>query len=120
MKPLPGDYVADVQIPGQKTLVLDPSLAGPLGLVTEVAALKVSQPQRSLTCRRADDQNQSVEKMFWLESGPLSVSTRNVVWLCRPKLRFMRIIAGPSRDASELIKQIRSAANRAASRLLAL
>lgn len=27
---------------GAKTLVLDPSLAGPLGLVTEVALLKVS------------------------------------------------------------------------------
>ena len=36
-----GLYGADAQIPGQKTLVLDPSLAGPLGLVTEVAALKV-------------------------------------------------------------------------------
>ena len=27
---------------GAKTLVLDPTLAGPLGLVTEVALLKVS------------------------------------------------------------------------------
>jgi hypothetical protein len=29
------------QVNGSKTLVLDPSLAGPLGLVTEVALLKV-------------------------------------------------------------------------------
>jgi hypothetical protein len=29
------------QIQGQKTLILDPTLAGPLGLVTEVAQLKV-------------------------------------------------------------------------------
>ena len=43
-------------------------------------------------------QNQSVEKMFWLETGPLNVSTRNVVWLCRPKLRFMRIIADQIRN----------------------
>lgn len=30
------------QIVGPKTLVIDPSLAGPLGLVTEVSTLKVS------------------------------------------------------------------------------
>lgn len=30
---------------GAKTLVLDPSLAGPLSLVTEVALLKVRVPQ---------------------------------------------------------------------------
>jgi hypothetical protein len=30
-----------IQISGSKTLVLDPSLVGPLGLVIEVAALKV-------------------------------------------------------------------------------
>ncbi|ODO00685.1 ATP-binding protein [Cryptococcus wingfieldii CBS 7118] len=64
-------------IQGAKSLVLDPALAGPLGLVTEVALLK----------------NQAVDKMFWLEPGPLSVNTRNVVWLCRPKTGFMRVIA---------------------------
>lgn len=31
-----------VQIPGAKTLILEPGLAGPLGLITEVALLKVS------------------------------------------------------------------------------
>ncbi|WRT69548.1 uncharacterized protein IL334_006535 [Kwoniella shivajii] len=64
-------------IQGAKTLILDPALAGPLGLVTEVALLK----------------HQAVDKMFWLEPGPLNVNTRNVVWLCRPKLEFMRTIA---------------------------
>lgn len=38
--------------------------------------------------------HQAVDKMFWLEAGPLNVGTRNVVWLCRPKLSYMRIIAG--------------------------
>ncbi|KAL7424845.1 Vacuolar protein-sorting-associated protein 33 [Cryptotrichosporon argae] len=65
----------DVQ--GAKTLVLDPGLAGPLGLVTEVALLK----------------HQAVDKMFWLESGPLTASTRNIVWLCRPKRSYMATIA---------------------------
>lgn len=32
----------EVQVNGVKTLVLDPSIAGPLGLLTEVSLLKVS------------------------------------------------------------------------------
>ncbi|KAK1923713.1 Sec1-like protein [Papiliotrema laurentii] len=70
------------EIQGAKTLILDPGLAGPLGLITEVALLK----------------HQAVDKMFWLEDGPLNVTTRNVVWLCRPRMSYMRTIA----------KQIRS------------
>ncbi|OCH95674.1 ATP binding protein [Obba rivulosa] len=62
---------------GAKTLVLDPSLAGPLGLVTEVALLK----------------HHGVDKMFWLEPGPLSASTTNIVYLCRPQIRWAKIIA---------------------------
>ncbi len=34
-----------IQVNGAKTLVLDPTLAGPLGLVTEVALLKVRTRQ---------------------------------------------------------------------------
>ncbi|WWC65985.1 uncharacterized protein I303_108607 [Kwoniella dejecticola CBS 10117] len=64
-------------IQGAKTLILEPALAGPLGLVTEVALLK----------------HQAVDKMFWLEPGPLNVNTRNAVWLCRPKMDFMLTIA---------------------------
>ncbi|GAA5862630.1 hypothetical protein JCM3774_001084 [Rhodotorula dairenensis] len=65
-------------IVGPKTLILTPSLAGPLGLVTEVGLLK---------------NNHAVTKMFWLEPGPLSQAERNVVYLCRPEVKFMRIIA---------------------------
>nr|ODN95550.1 ATP-binding protein [Cryptococcus depauperatus CBS 7855] len=64
-------------IQGAKTLILDSGVAGPLGLVTEVALLK----------------HQAVDKMFWLEPGPLNVNTRNVIWLCRPKMEFMTLIA---------------------------
>ncbi|KAF7302551.1 hypothetical protein HMN09_00889600 [Mycena chlorophos] len=62
---------------GSKTLVLDASLAGPLGLVIEVALLK----------------HHGVDKMFWLEAGPLSSTTTNIVYLCRPRIKYVKIIA---------------------------
>ncbi|EIN14426.1 Sec1-like protein [Punctularia strigosozonata HHB-11173 SS5] len=65
-------------VSGAKTLILDPSMAGPLGLVTEVSLLK----------------QHGVDKMYWLEQGPLSsVSTTAIVYLCRPKIRHVKIIA---------------------------
>ncbi|KAI0274951.1 Sec1-like protein [Gloeopeniophorella convolvens] len=62
---------------GAKTLVLDPTLAGPLSLVTEVSLL----------------QQHGVDKMFWLESGPLAAVTTNIVYLCRPRIKWVKIIA---------------------------
>ncbi|KAJ7600856.1 Sec1-like protein [Mycena floridula] len=62
---------------GAKTLVLDSSLAGPLGLITEVSLLK----------------HHGVDKMFWLEPGPLTSTTSNIVYLCRPLIRYIKIIA---------------------------
>ncbi|KAF9514282.1 hypothetical protein BS47DRAFT_1376541 [Hydnum rufescens UP504] len=62
---------------GAKTLVLDPSLAGPLSLVTEVSLLK----------------HHGVDKMFWLEPGPLNAATTHVVYLCRPQIKWMKIVA---------------------------
>ncbi|KAK4687121.1 vacuolar protein sorting-associated protein 33A, partial [Tremellales sp. Uapishka_1] len=70
------------EIQGTKTLIIDPALAGPVGLITEVALLK----------------HQAVDKIFWLEDGPLNATTRNVVWLCRPRRSFMRIIADQVRS----------------------
>ena len=86
-----------------KTLMLDPSLAGPLGLVADVSSLK----------------QHGVEKMFWLEpASPAFVSRRNdasysqsqskaalksvnaptkcVVYICRPEIKWMKAIAGTS------------------------
>nr|ASF90207.1 hypothetical protein SPAR04510 [Bartheletia paradoxa] len=66
------------EVPGAKTLVIDPSLAGPLGLVTDVSLLK----------------NHGIDKMFYLESGPpLVCSTKHIVYLCRPTVAWMRVIA---------------------------
>ncbi|KAH9837352.1 Sec1-like protein, partial [Rhodofomes roseus] len=62
---------------GAKTLVLDPTLAGPLSLVTEVSLLK----------------HHGVDKMFWLEPGPLSATTTNIVYLCRPLVKWVKLIA---------------------------
>ncbi len=87
-----------------RSLFLDPSLAGALGLVVDVASLK----------------QHGVERMFWLEepssssssptdtsdqgksrSGrkrvvptPISAPTRSIVYVCRPETRWMRAIAG--------------------------
>lgn len=69
---------------GAKTLVLDPSLAGPLSLVTEVSLL----------------QQHGIDKMFWLESGPLSAVTTSIVYLCRPRIKWVKIIADQIRRHS--------------------
>jgi hypothetical protein len=31
--------------------------------------------------------------MFWLEAGPLTSSTMNIVYLCRPLIKYVKIIA---------------------------
>lgn len=38
-------------------------------------------------------QHQAVDKMFWLEPGPLTASTKNIVWMCRPRIAWMKLIA---------------------------
>jgi len=43
--------VLKIQIQGAKTLILDPALAGPLGLITEVALLKVCIRRLIVPCR---------------------------------------------------------------------
>ena len=63
---------------GAKTLVLDPVVAGPLGLVAEVALMK----------------HHGVDKMFWLEPGPLVATTTNIVYLARPSIKSVKLIAG--------------------------
>ncbi|KAJ3766819.1 Sec1-like protein [Lentinula raphanica] len=74
---------------GSKTLVLDPSLAGPLGLLTEVALLK----------------QHGVDKMYWLERGPLTSGTTNIVYLCRSRVNHAKIIADHiKRHAKESLK----------------
>ncbi|KAK2461469.1 hypothetical protein APHAL10511_005932 [Amanita phalloides] len=67
---------------GAKTLVIDTSLTGPLNLVTDASLLK----------------QHGVDKMFWLEPGPLSPSSPSVIYLCRPSIKNVKIIAGHIKD----------------------
>lgn len=87
-------FKSSSQVNGAKTLVLDPSIAGPLGLLTEVSLLKV----RSGPCYEIigidNFQHHGVDKMFWLEDGPLASTTVNVAYLIRPKIGLVKIIAG--------------------------
>ncbi|CAE6414490.1 unnamed protein product [Rhizoctonia solani] len=71
------DALNSDKVPGAKTLVLDPTLAGPLGLVAEVSIMK----------------QHGVDKMFWLEHGPLNSNNTNIVYLCRPQAKWMGIVA---------------------------
>ncbi|WFD02733.1 Vacuolar protein-sorting-associated protein 33 [Malassezia obtusa] len=70
-------------VPGAKTLLIDPTLAGPLGLLADVGALR----------------QHGVEKMFWLEparpgeASVLTAPTQQLLYLCRPETRWMRTIA---------------------------
>ncbi|WFD31408.1 Vacuolar protein-sorting-associated protein 33 [Malassezia sp. CBS 17886] len=73
------DAVADA-----KTLLIDPSLAGPLGLVADLASLR----------------KRGVEKMFWLEEDDegsaharIHAPTTQLLYFCRPEIRWMRTIA---------------------------
>ncbi|PWN25926.1 Sec1-like protein [Jaminaea rosea] len=79
-------------IPSSKTLILDPSLAGPLGLVVDTASLK----------------SVGVERMFWMQEGAsprdaedearqeervnVNAPTKAVVYVCRAEERWMRVI----------------------------
>lgn len=74
--------------------MLDPSLAGPLSLVTEVSLLQVCITFYSFFFAYGRIQQHGIDKMFWLESGPLSAVTTSIVYLCRPRIKWMKIIAG--------------------------
>jgi vacuolar protein sorting-associated protein 33A len=39
-------------------------------------------------------QQHGVDKMFWLEHGGLTAPTTNIVYLCRPRITWVKIIAG--------------------------
>jgi len=77
------------------------SRVGPfLGWATRLGHRGVSAPSalQSLVLffDRAYDRTQQhgVDKMFWLEYGGLSAPTTNIVYLCRPRITWAKIIAG--------------------------
>jgi vacuolar protein sorting-associated protein 33A len=93
---------------GDKGLVLEPSLSGPLGLMVEVKTLKVRstpahivQRSRTLQIPRTDIhhvhhravQEHGVEKMYHLGPQPVSTEVKNLIYLVRPTLMNARYIA---------------------------
>lgn len=44
-------------------------------------------------------QDHGVDKLFWLEPGALSQAQKNIVYICRPEIGLMNIIAGVSVNA---------------------
>lgn len=72
-------------VPGKKVLVIDPQLTGPLGLIAEVALLK----------------SHAVEKIHHLRDETLTTDISQVIYLCRPQLKLMKIIAKHVTQAPE-------------------
>lgn len=86
-------------IPQSKTLILDPSLAGPLGLVVDTSSLK----------------SVGVERMFWMEEKDgqyidqeqankgrnVNAPTKAVVYVCRPVEKWLQVIKGEKQQRRE-------------------
>ncbi|CAG8459081.1 4227_t:CDS:10, partial [Scutellospora calospora] len=62
---------------GKKCLVLDPNISGPLSLIAEFSLLR----------------DHGVEKMHYLQPGPLETDLRSLIYICRPQLHYMKYIA---------------------------
>lgn len=76
--------------PGPKAIVWDNSLAGPVGLIAQYAVLK----------------DHAVIKMFPLRSDPLpETDVRHVIFISRPKLHLMDLIAKNVHTDSQLSKR---------------
>jgi len=73
---------------GRKAIILDPQISGPLGLVAEVSLLK----------------DHGVEKIYHLTPGKFETECKNIVYMVRPKVKHMRIIADHIRQ-HEMDKQ---------------
>eukprot|EP00249_Psilotum_nudum_P013983 c24607_g1_i1 orf=309-2105(-) len=63
---------------GKKLLVLDPKLSGPLALIAQTSLLK----------------EHGVENLFHLSAEPIQSDTKNVLFLVRPQINFMKLISG--------------------------
>ncbi|OAD71468.1 hypothetical protein PHYBLDRAFT_34391 [Phycomyces blakesleeanus NRRL 1555(-)] len=62
---------------GKKGLVLDPQLTGPLSLIAEFTLLK----------------DHGVEKIYHLDTPTMETECSSLIYICRPKLKYMRYIA---------------------------
>ncbi|GBB83477.1 hypothetical protein RclHR1_01020018 [Rhizophagus clarus] len=62
---------------GKKCLVLDPNISGPLSLIAGFSLLK----------------EHGVEKVHYLQQGPLETELESLIYICRPQLHYMKYIA---------------------------
>ncbi|KAI8099584.1 Sec1-like protein [Halteromyces radiatus] len=65
------------KVRGKKGLVLDPQLTGPLSLLTEFKLLK----------------DHGVERIYHLDSSEMDSDCTGMIYICRPKMEYMRYIA---------------------------
>lgn len=74
---------------GGKVLVIDPQMAGPLSLITEIQLLK----------------DHAVEQLFYLEPRELRTDCQNIIFMVRPHLELMQnmsiVIEGHKRKGQE-------------------
>ncbi|OBZ88579.1 Vacuolar protein sorting-associated protein 33A [Choanephora cucurbitarum] len=76
------------KVRGKKGLVLDPTITGPLSLIAEFTLLK----------------DHGVEKIYHLESDTLETECPGLIYICRPKLKYMRYIANHIKQFSKTSK----------------
>lgn len=81
------------QITEPKTLLLDASLAGPLGLVCDVGSLRAHGVERMFWLEEPKERPTAENKMLGLEKD-VNAPTRAVVYVCRPTLNLIRVISG--------------------------
>lgn len=86
------------QIAEPKTLLLDATLAGPLGLVSDVGSLREHGVERMFWLEEPEDhspktQQDGNDRMISLEKD-VNAPTRAVVYICRPTLSLIRVISG--------------------------
>ncbi|RHZ50282.1 hypothetical protein Glove_502g5 [Diversispora epigaea] len=62
---------------GKKCLVLDPNISSPLSLIAEFSLLR----------------DHGVEKVHYLQQGPIETELRSLIYICRPQLQYMKYIA---------------------------
>ncbi|KAG0261630.1 hypothetical protein DFQ27_002865 [Actinomortierella ambigua] len=82
-------------VQGKKGLILDPNLSGPLSLITDFTLLKVG----SVTV------DHGVEKVYHLQPGPLETECRNLIYICRPQVNYMRYIAGTTELCENVLEK---------------
>mmetsp|Transcript_30543 Transcript_30543/g.58825 ORF Transcript_30543/g.58825 Transcript_30543/m.58825 type:complete len:626 (-) Transcript_30543:289-2166(-) len=66
---------------GKKALVLDPKLSGPLSLIAQTSLLK----------------EHGVENLYYLEREPIDTDCKSIVYLVRPRVELMPLIASQVR-----------------------